>query len=781
MVRFVLSILITFSFIPAIAQMTVGGWRIYDSFTGVDRIIQTPEKIYYVSSGTLFCYDFSNDENIVFSRENGLNGNSVDKIFYNPDGKYLFVAYSDGNIDLISDKDGKITNMSDIRDSDIRFSKKINSVSFDSGKIYVSASFGVVIFNEKNFKVEESGVYGKSVDVFCKTGNYYLMGVDHGFYFLPVEKKISSLGDFKYIFYSDCVSLMPVGSNEALGISRNDRGNILFRYKFDFLKGECKIKEVVAGVDSYYIDRIQNGFNIPARSRFILLDADGNLVFDRNISRNGDSFVSLWKTDEGWLAGKNGITPCRITEMGNVEPAGSTITPSGIGIKSVDILEFDTEGRLYLSSRSYTRLFHSDNDMPTPVGRLFEGKYENLEPDTLKSPLNSTTSLSISPTHPGKFYLGNYRCGVIAMDGNKIESIYDNSNSPMVKWWGCSGEGVEVDDYGNLWVVAGYEVSPSLMCLPAEYVGKENAGKADWIPFPLDGIKVTLDGSVLVCKHSNVVVMYSSGYGEGVVFIDTKSTLNPSDDSFTQVSSFTDSDGISFNVNYIYSCVEDSGGNLWFGTDNGIFVVTDPSMTANDPLTPVIRPKVPRNDGTLLADYLLVGNSVLDIKFDSAGNGWAGTANGLFCFTPDGKKIKEHLTTDNSPLPVNEIRSVAPSPSGNSLFIGTSMGLAEYGTGSSAPMPDYSEVTVYPNPVRPEWGGPVTIKGLVDNSLIKITDSAGHIVFTTLSEGGLALWNLNDISGKRPVSGVYYIFASPRNNLSGGVEGELVAKIMIIN
>ena len=35
-------------------------------------------------------------------------------------------------------------------------------------------------------------------------------------------------------------------------------------------------------------------------------------------------------------------------------------------------------------------------------------------------------------------------------------------------------------------------------------------------------------------------------------------------------------------------------------------------------------------------------------------------------------------------------------------------------------LPDFSDVYAYPNPVRPDYTGWITIKGLMDNSLVKL-------------------------------------------------------------
>lgn len=136
------------------------------------------------------------------------------------------------------------------------------------------------------------------------------------------------------------------------------------------------------------------------------------------------------------------------------------------------------------------------------------------------------------------------------------------------------------------------------------------------------------------------------------------------------------------------------------------------------------RPIVARNDGTGLGDYLLETNIVYDIAIDAANRKWYATNSGAYLVSADGTEIIAHYDTDNSPLPSNTIASVECDPTGNRVYFGTDNGLACYDSDAGPAAEDYSEVYAYPNPVRPDYTGWITIAGLMDNSLVKIADSA---------------------------------------------------------
>ena len=52
------------------AQYGVGDWRIHTIFVGsaAERVIDTPDKVYYLVSNNLFCYDKETEENATTCR-----------------------------------------------------------------------------------------------------------------------------------------------------------------------------------------------------------------------------------------------------------------------------------------------------------------------------------------------------------------------------------------------------------------------------------------------------------------------------------------------------------------------------------------------------------------------------------------------------------------------------------------------------------------------------------------------------------------------------------------
>lgn len=245
-----------------------------------------------------------------------------------------------------------------------------------------------------------------------------------------------------------------------------------------------------------------------------------------------------------------------------------------------------------------------------------------------------------------------------------------------------------------------------------------------------------------------------------------------------------DQDGKSFQPTQFTCLAEDQRGHVWMGTTSGVISITNPAKACDADFR-INRIKVPRNDGSGLADYLLESDKIVAIAVDNSNRKWLGTeASGLFLVSENGDEIISHFTTDNSPLPSNTITALYADPTSSSIFIGTLAGLYEYSSTSGPAKADYSEAYAYPNPVTPDYSGWITIAGLMNSSLVKIVDSSMNLVYQTTSEGGTAMWDGCDISGSRVRSGVYYVLASTQtdsSSISSSSTGDVVAKILIVN
>ena len=332
-----------------------------------------------------------------------------------------------------------------------------------------------------------------------------------------------------------------------------------------------------------------------------------------------------------------------------------------------------------------------------------------------------------------------------------------------------------LDRQGNMWVAQTGNDKTPVMILPNAKRKLASVSVNDWIDPKLTDARCTKFARMLATQHNNYIVYTQGNFAPVMVWDykgDPSGTINKASHA-----TFLDQDNKTYEWGFIFALAEDRDGLIWMGCDNGVISFNPTQAFSRD--FRINHIKVPRNDGTDLADYLLDGTQVNCITVDANNCKWIGTNNhGLFYVNPDGSQVIRQFTTENSQLLSNKIYDICCNESSNSVFITTGNGLIEYFYDSSSPVEgDMSNIVAYPNPVRPDYGGDVTITGLKDNCLVKIADSAGNVVTQLRSSGGTAVWDARTPSGDRVKSGVYFVFASTSGSSSSL---SAVAKILIM-
>lgn len=247
-------------------------------------------------------------------------------------------------------------------------------------------------------------------------------------------------------------------------------------------------------------------------------------------------------------------------------------------------------------------------------------------------------------------------------------------------------------------------------------------------------------------------------------------------EKITRYTHFVNQDGINLTNYYVECVAEDKKGNIWVGTDKGP-VYLDADRIADNTLG-VIQYKVPRNDGTDYADYLLSNVYINCIAIDGADRKWFGTENnGVFLISADNNTQIHHFTEENSFLMSNKIESIAINHQTGEVFFGTDKGLCSYMSDATQPTAKMTKdnVWAYPNPVNPDYTGLITIKGLSYDADVKILTSNGTLVNEGRSNGGIYTWNGCDLHGTPVASGVYMVAVATHEGKSG-----IVSKIAIV-
>ena len=383
-------------------------------------------------------------------------------------------------------------------------------------------------------------------------------------------------------------------------------------------------------------------------------------------------------------------------------------------------------------------------------GELFQFTDENWQ-SFINWNCTDYTVVTSDPIDPQKVYVGAWGDGVFVYQNGQLADHYTDKNStlrtniPGISSF-CIG-GITIDDDKNLWIAQGGVSSPISIRKP----------DGTWTSLSWSSYLSTFAlGNIHIDQHKQFWVPLPPDHG--LFVFDPNGTIgNEKDDKivkFNPISAYNDI------IQGVFCVTSDRDGTVWIGTDHGPLYYADPTAVFNGETkgTQVI---IPRNDGSATADPLLVTETINCITIDGANRKWFGTASGgAFLCSPDGTKQLYHFNTDNSPIFSNNVLSIAINDKTGEVFFGTERGIISYRADATQPNENFTNVYVYPDPVRENYEGIITITGMIENATVKITDISGNLVYQTKSSGGQAIWNGKTHGGRRVATGVYIVFCS---------------------
>lgn len=804
-------------------QNTVGSWHLFSVFNGADiaNIIEAGDKVFYLTAGRLYSYDKKSNETYSYSRANKLNDTEITKIFLNPSRNVLLIAYATGNIDMLDVATDRVVNMGDIADATVSGSKTINDVDFGpDGRIYVATGFGLVVFDGEGYYVVESADFGIDVLSVCVVGDKLMISSRHESgvpWVAPLSGRHNSLDKFKIVNgIWGCMNMTACADGKTV-MCTDFRTNRLKRMpvSLDRAYPECYPVDTDLTFVQPVTVNADGTLTVVTADAIVTLGADGTetaritlpdgLRNQKLAAAGGAS--SIWGIDGDGLANYS-LADGTLTTLSQKSRPEATTTSRVAWITGVD-------NRILISNLGDSRfktIGYTSNDEGLQHAQTSDMLVDGVPRDVAAYGVKHTKPdcefyqqqagdtrmyggverVLPDPERPDRYYVTNWLEGVYVVENNEIIAQFSVKNMPTYTFWGpkdvgAMGSDINFDPNGNLWVGCwtkgddSARFSPYCMLTRAKLYGDLSAITAsDWQMSAHRGVENgDKDMGSIFSKRTGMMFNYNSVDSSPLTAYDTKKTYdNTADDTAIKLNTLTDQDGKQFAPTRWVCAVEDKRGRIWLGTTSGIIEITEPAkaMQADFRIT---RLKVPRNDGTIYADYLLESEQVNAIAVDNSDRKWVATENsGVYLVSEKGDAILEHYTAENSDLPSNSVYAVYCDPNSNLVYFGLDGGLVSLSSSSSPAAADYNDIVVYPNPVRPEYGGPIVVKGLRGNSLVKIADAAGNVFFQTRSEGGMVVWDGCNADGSRVRSGVYFVFAS--QNADGTSDGA-VAKFVIVN
>lgn len=776
MIKKIFLLLVMLLPIAASAQYTSGNWKLHPFFVAakVNKLIDTGDNIYYLSGDNLFNFDKETQENETLDKSNYLSDVLISNIYYNYAKKYLVIVYRNSNIDIILDN-GKMVNMPEIKDAILTSGKAINDVTFTgNGKMYVATEFGYAVIDDSKWVVKESHIYYKNFSSIAEVGTSLVAVIGNVIHASQLSQPHDALSSFITTgkTLEECAFLPVNGSslfiNSKSALYLGTLGGTATAPTMTLKKLVSAKAENVQPTPSGYLA------NFMSKGYYYTFDNAGGTA--TKVS-GGNEMYTCCPDGDGtmWAIGNQGLHTA--TDGANYYyPNGITLSGSPFWMTYNNALD-----KLYLQTSADNYIFSSSSSATVMEVSSYDGnKWTDETPDQIGT--GSTFSgykMAINPNDPHTYFM-SMRGGVSSSKVFKVtdgvtKDIFTTLNAPG----GYARGATAFDSQGNLWLVYSLSTPTSgsnVIALPKSKVNSNTpVVKDDFKKINVPNINSgEFKRGHFVISNKNDIKIYTDGsHNRPVIF--WRGDINTPEPESRTYNSFVDQDGKAITWTYMRYMEVDKNGLLWF-TGNGIC-----SMNPEDAFTDncvVNHIKVPRNDGTGLADYLLQDVSINCITVDAQNRKWIATGTaGVYQVSEDGTQILRQFNTSNSMLPSNNVFSVVCNDNGNSVFILTDSGLVEYIYGYNPAANDLSNVYCYPNPVRPDYTGLLTINGLTENCLVKIADSAGNVIKQLKSAGGIATWDCCNANGDRVATGVYYVLASTSGN---GNNSNIVAKFLVV-
>jgi hypothetical protein len=376
--------------------------------------------------------------------------------------------------------------------------------------------------------------------------------------------------------------------------------------------------------------------------------------------------------------------------------------------------------------------------------------YNSHDYPEMNSDIFDLTTIAIDPENTKHVYVGSWGgWGILEFKDNQLKEIYNDSNSTLqtiLPGPFCKIGGMCFDRYNNIWVTNASVDNPVSVRLPG----------GTWKSFPYkNAINYDIVANIIVTQYDHKWIILPRGEGL-FAFYENGTFDNFSDDEKIKFSVLDENGKIISND--IFSIAEDLDGTIWVGTNQGVVAYYNPYNVFSG--TGFYAQKITIDiDGT--PQYLLGTETVTAIAVDGANRKWFGTEKaGVFLMSEDCTEQILHFNAENSSLLSDNITAIAINNSSGEVYFGTDLGIISYKGTATQGAENFDSVYVFPNPIRENYTGIITLKGIVAGSNIKITDLSGNLVYETKALGGQAIWDGKNFSGDKVSTGVYLVFCT---------------------
>lgn len=715
-----------FIILSNIALAQKSRWEDHFSYLNIKELHHADNKIYALTENALFTYELTYKELNKISKANLLSDVKPNSMTYVDSLEYLVVGYVSGGLDILTPQE--TLRFIEIPLNEYQGDKKINHLDSQGKWVSISASYGVSLFDLEKKEFAETAFFRHS-------GDY--LGVNES---IIHNNKVFAASD-KGIYSYEINDLFP---NFQLW----EKANILPEHSFRNIEKFGDRLFASSGGSMFVYENgnwksfivLSNILDIKSTENFMSVTTSGGLViYDKDLNQvENKSFnlkqqTALVSNNFAFLGTKeNGMINLSTNE--EIYPDGPFSNNSyGIAAK---------EGHVWVSPGGVIS-YNSPTKNEEGFSHFNGKSWTHISSEKLNN-AKDIINIAINPLDINTVFASTWygQNGIFEVTKDKLIKEYNDKNSP-IKANPLAGYerllrfgGACFDNKGNLYFTHAF--------LENSYSGlykKTPEGKWDFISFKNQ--HVGKPGIKAPIADDDGYIWVPSPRGDGVLITDMKNTYQ-----LLKGESIGD-----LPSNNVYAIAIDLKGTAWIGTQTGLRIKNNPINEIKSGNLKTF-PIVIIQDG--IPEALLTDTSISDIEVDGSNRKWIATnGTGAFYLSEYGKETILRFTQNNSPLPSNNIYDIAIDKKSGVVYFATEAGVVSYRGDAVETGDSFGEVVAFPNPVRPNYHGKITIKGLPSNADVRITDVNGNLMFKTKSAGGIAEWDGTNLQGQKVASGIY--------------------------
>jgi hypothetical protein len=638
-----------------------------------------------------------------------------------------------------------VKNIPDLKRDNIIGDKTIYRIHPGTDQYYLSTGLGVIVIDALKYEVKDSWFIGNTggqvkVNGFTEDANYFYAATDAGL--KRALKNAINLADHTNwqllsgtngLSFSPCRNVMNVQGNiiaeqnDSLFVFNNNT------WIFFYSDGWPLISSNVSENRVQLCERFPNG-----NSRVVILNTNAS-VFRVLAVPNVISFPrkAILFNGDPWIADQFGsLSHFLSTSFDQYIPNSPQAIASGELVVKNNIF-YATSGTV---NDSWNYQFNGDG-----IFVFKEGEWTNINRyrfSTIDSLLDYIT-IAIDPRDES-IWAGSFGGGLVNIKNNSEFAIFKQGfiGPTIGDPSSYRVAGLAFDAENNLWI-SNFGSSQQL---------RVRKNDNSWVSFSVPFFLGENALAQIVIDDNNYKWIVSP-LGNGLIVYDHGSVIdNTADDRWRKYGGGVGTGNLPSND--VLCIAKDRSGFIWVGTADGVAVIQCPENAMSSPGCDAIWPIVETGN---FAGYLFKGQEVRSIAVDGADRKWVATRNGVFLISPNGEEVIYRFTEDNSPLLSNDVRKIAIDGKTGEIYFATMKGICSFRSTATEAEENNNSVIVFPNPVPPGYTGTIGIKGLPENSFVKITELNGKLVYQTRSLGGQAVWDGKNYKGQRIATGVYLI------------------------